>query len=94
MVDEGLDTVPLSVAGGNPFQGPTLGSHMLTKQVTWLGGGTEEDSSRVRKPKGMSATCLAVSGFMVMGFVSRLSLWPNNLTQGSFHAFCSAFYDQ
>ena len=71
---------------GDPFQGPKLGScltlgnelseetHVLTKQEILLerapggeqqGKGTQENSS---------VTWLAVSGFMVMGLVSGLSL--------------------
>ena len=58
---------------GDPFQGPKLCScltlrnelseetHVLTKQEILLGKGTQEH-------------CSAVSGFMVMGLVSRLSL--------------------
>ena len=63
---------------GDPFQGPKLGScltlrnelpeetHVLTKQEILLGKGTRVESSRVREP--------TVSGFMVMGLVSRWSL--------------------
>ena len=48
---------------GDPFQGPKLGSgltlgnelseetHVLTKQETLLGKGTQVESSRVREPK-------------------------------------------
>ena len=50
---------------------------MLTKQETLLGRGAWVESSRVRKPKRTAlprATWLAVSGFMVMGLISGLSL--------------------
>ena len=72
---------------GDPFQGPKLGScltleielseetHVLTKQEILLGRCAQAESSRVREPKAnCSATWLTVSGFMVMGLVSRLSL--------------------
>ena len=44
---------------------------MLTKQEILLGKGTWAESSRVREPR---RPALPVSGFMVMGLVSRLSL--------------------
>ena len=72
---------------GGLFQGPKLGSclilgnelseetHELSKQEILLGKGARAESSRVREPKAnCSATWLTVSGFMVMGLVSRLSL--------------------
>ena len=52
---------------------------MLTKQETLLGRGAWVESSRVREPR--RTTLPWVSGFMVMGLVSRLSL-VNQLTQG------------
>ena len=52
---------------------------MLTKQEILLGKGTRVESSRVREPRS-TALWLAVSGFMVMELVSRLSL-ANHLTQ-------------
>ena len=70
---------------GDPFQGPKVGScltlrselseetHMLIKQEILLGKGARVESRRVREPR-RSVTWLAVSGFMVMGWVSRLSL--------------------
>ena len=69
---------------GDPFQGPKLGScltlgnelseetHVLTKQEILLGKDSRVESSRVREPR--IALPLAVSGFMMMGLVSRLSL--------------------
>ena len=66
------------------FQGPKLGSyltlrnelsketHVLTKQEILLGKGTRVESSRVSEPK--RTALLAVSGFMVMGLISWLSL--------------------
>ena len=75
---------------GDPFQGPKGGSgltlrnelseetNMLTKQKTLLGRSAQAESRRVRKP-----TWLKVSGFMVMGLVSRLSL-VNHSDSGSF----------
>ena len=47
---------------------------MLTKQEILLGKGTQVESSRVREPRRTAVTRLAVSGFMVMGLVSGLSL--------------------
>ena len=71
----------------DPFQGLKLGScltlrnelseetHELSKQEIVLGKSAQAESSRVREPKAnCSATWLTVSGFMVMGLVSRLSL--------------------
>ena len=71
---------------GDPFQGPQVGSCvtlgnelseetlLLTKQETTgkgrLGGEQEGKGSQ----ENCSAMWLAVSGFMVMGLVSRLSL--------------------
>ena len=46
---------------------------MLTKQEILLGKGTRVESSRVREPRS-SVMWLIVLGFMVMGFVSGLSL--------------------
>ena len=55
---------------------------MLTKQETSLGKGPWVESSSVGFPsqENCYATWLAVSGFMVMGLVSGLSL-ANHLTQ-------------
>ena len=47
---------------------------MLTKQEILLGKGTRVESSRVREPRRTALPWLAVSGFMVMGLVSGLSL--------------------
>ena len=48
---------------------------MLTKQETLLEKGTRVESSRGKgTQENSSATWLAVLGFMVMGFVSGLSL--------------------
>ena len=47
---------------------------MLTKQEILLGKGIRVESSRVREPRRTAVTRLAVSGFMVMGLVSGLSL--------------------
>ena len=44
---------------------------MLTQQEILLGNGTQVESRRVRESK---RTAVTVSGFMVMGLVSRLSL--------------------
>ena len=51
---------------------------MLTKQEILLGKGTRVESSRVREPRS-TALWLAVSGFMVMGLVSRFSLANHGL---------------
>ena len=61
-------------------------THMLTRQETSLGRGARAESSRGRGlrrtalPRGSQVT---VSGFMVMGLVSRLSL-ANHSDSGSF----------
>ena len=48
---------------------------MLTKQDILLGKGTRVESSRLREPRGTALPRgSAVSGFMVMGLVSGLSL--------------------
>ena len=50
---------------------------MLIKQEILLGKGTSVESSRVREPRRTAlphGSWLTVSGFMVMGLVSRLSL--------------------
>ena len=50
---------------------------MVTKQEILLGKGTWVESSRVREPRRTAlprGSWLAVSGFMVMGLVSELSL--------------------
>ena len=87
---------------GNPFPGPRAGScltlrnelseetHMLTKKETLLGSGAHPGREQQGKgtQENCSATWLAVSGFMVVGLVSGLSLanhlaWPvSGLTQG------------
>ena len=72
---------------GDPFQDPKLGScltlgnelfketHMLTKQEILLRKGSRVESSSLREPMRTALPCdSAVSGFMVMGLVSRLSL--------------------
>ena len=71
---------------GDPFQGLKLGSclsfgnelseetHVLTKQEILLGKDTRVESSRGKGNQNCSATWFAVSGFRVMGLVSRLSL--------------------
>ena len=84
----------------DPFQGPELGScltvrnelseetHVLTKQEILLGKGTWVENSRVREPR---RTALTVSGFMVMGLVSRWYL-ANHSNSESFlvaHALLS-----
>lgn len=53
---------------------------MLTKQEILLGNGTQVESRRVRESK---RTAVTVSGFMVMGLVSRLSL-ANHFDSDSF----------
>ena len=76
---------------GDPFQGPEPGfsltfrnelseqTHVLTKQEILLGKsaqGREQDGKGTQE--NCSATWLAVSGFKVMGLVSRLSLAHNS----------------
>ena len=56
-------------------------THLLTKQEILLGKGTWVESSRVREPRRTALA--AVSGFMVMGLVSGLSL-ANYSDSGSF----------
>ena len=56
---------------------------MLTKQEILLGNGTQVESRRVRESKRTAVTRLAVSGFMVMGLVSGLSL-ANHFDSESF----------
>ena len=72
---------------GDPFQGPKPGScltlrnelsediHVPTKQEILLGKGPPGGEQECKgTQENCSATWLAVSGFMVMGLVSRLSL--------------------
>ena len=72
---------------GNPFQGLKLGScltlenelseetHMLTNQETLLRKGTCLESSSLREPRRTALPCdSAISGCIVMGLVSGLSL--------------------
>ena len=47
---------------------------MLTKQEILLGKGTRVESSRVREPRRTALPRGSVSGFMLMGLVSGLSL--------------------
>ena len=52
-------------------------THVLTKQEILLGEGAWVESSRVREPRRTAlprGSWLAVSGFMVMGFISEFSL--------------------
>lgn len=50
-------------------------THMLAKAKTLLGRGTRAQSSRVKKPKeSCSSPWFGISGFMVVGLVSGLSL--------------------
>ena len=87
----------------DPFQGPKLGccltlrnelseeTHVLTKQDILLGKGTWVESSRVREPRRTALLHGSVSGFMVMGLVSRWSL-ANHSNSESFlvvHALLS-----
>ena len=77
---------------GTPFQGLSVGycltlrnelseeTHMLTKQETLLGRGTQVASRRVREP---SAMWLSILGFIMMVMVSGLSL-TNHSDSGSF----------
>ena len=47
---------------------------MLTEQEISLGKGAWAESRRVREPRRTALPQLTISGFMVMGLVSRLSL--------------------
>ena len=49
-------------------------THVLTKREILLGKGTLVESSGVREPRRTALPRLAVSGFVVMGLVSRWSL--------------------
>ena len=74
-----------SVAG-RPLPGPETGlmsnignelsedTQMLIKQKILSGKGTRVESSRVREPRRTALLLGKVSGFMVMGLVSGLSL--------------------
>ena len=44
-------------------------THVLTKQETLLGKGTQAESSRVREPRRTALPHGLVSGFMMMGLV-------------------------
>ena len=92
-------TGPLVLQEGPPSRDPkvssclTLGNEssketrVLTKPVT-TGKGRRAESTRVREPGGPPCHTAAVSGFMLVGLVSKLSLashlaWPMfGLTQG------------
>ena len=83
---------------GDPFQGPRVGSCLTLRNVQ---GDTCADEARDFTGKGpggeqqegtqedCSAMRLAVSAFMVMGLVSRLSL-TNHSDTGSFLVVCTA----
>ena len=89
---------------GDPFQGPKLGScltlrnelseetYVLTKQEILLGKGARLESRRVREPR-RSVTWLAVSGFMVMGLVSRWSLANHSNSESFLVAHASLSQD-
>ena len=47
---------------------------MLTKQEIFLGKGARVESNRVREPRRTALRMVSMSGFMVMGLVSRWSL--------------------
>ena len=96
---------PYCCRKGGPFQGPELGScltlgnelseetHVLTKQETLLGKDARVESRRVRKPRRTALPCgswFRVSGFMVMGLVSGLSL-ANHFDSESFLVVCILF---
>ena len=49
-------------------------THMLTKQEPLLERSAWTESRRVREPRRTALPCCSVSGFMVKGLVSRLSL--------------------
>ena len=49
-------------------------THMLTKQEPLLERSAWAESRRVREPRRTSLPCCSVSGLMVKGLVSRLSL--------------------
>ena len=84
---------------GDLFQGQKAGSgltlrnelsketHVLTKQEILLGRGAQAEQEGKGTQENSSATCLTVSGFMVMGLVSRLSL--TNHSDSWWHTHCS-----
>ena len=66
---------------------------MLTKQEIFLGKGTRVESSRVKgTQENSSVSWLAVSGFMVMGLVSGLSL--ANQSDSEFFLVVHALFSQ
>ena len=77
---------PTCCKKADPFQGRKPGScvtlrnelseetHLLTKQEILLGKGTWLESSRGREPRRTALRMVSMSGFMVMGLVSRWSL--------------------
>ena len=60
---------------------------MLTKQEILLGRGAQAEQEGKGTQENSSVTCLTVSGFMVMGLVSRLSL--TNHSDSWWHTHCS-----
>ena len=62
---------------------------MLTKQESLLERGALVKSSRVREPRRTAVPRGSVLGFMVMGFVSRLSV-VNHSDSGSFLVVCTS----
>ena len=69
-------------------------THLLTEQETLLGRGARAENNRVREPRRTaSATWLKVSGFMVMGLASGLSL-ANQSDAGSFLVHMHALFSK
>ena len=60
---------------------------MLTKQETLLGRSAREESRRIAEPRRTALPQFTVSGFLVMGLVSTLSL-GNHSNPGSSLVVC------
>jgi len=67
---------------------------VLTKQEILLGKGTRVESNRVRKPKRTALPHVAVSGFMVMGFVSGWSVANHSNSESFLVAHASLSQDR
>ena len=88
---------------GDPFQGPKGGSCLTPgnelseethadeiRDFTGKGLPDRTAGSRVREPREhFSATCFAVSGFMMLGLISGLSLVSHS-NSGSFLVACTS----
>ena len=66
-------------------------THVLTEQETLLGRGAQAEQRSKGTQENSSVTCLTVSGFMVMGLVSGLSLTSHS--DSWWHTHCSDTMD-